>query len=371
MKIKNIGFDARLIGETGVGRYIKNLLDNLSKIDKVNHYYVFLKSEDFNRLTFPNHNFHKIALDIRWHSIKEQLYLPFILSKYRFDIVHFPYFNVPLLYPGKYIVTVHDLIIDHNKTGRASTMPGIFYRGKRLFYKLIMNNALKKAAKILAISESTKKEIIDHYHISSAKIIVTSNALDSDFLTLSRKHQPKKYYDFNYLLFVGNAYPHKNLEALVEVFSDSRINQKIKLVLAGDDWFFYPRLKELVKQKKLTKFIYFFGRASNSQLIDLYAFARTLIVPSLMEGFGLPNLEAVQLGLLPLVSDIPAFREVWHDHLIYFNPQDLNDIKKAITSHLRLSPSHLKKLHQSAKEVIRQYSWKQTAATALFQYKNS
>src|SRR3989337_707381 len=101
MKIKNIGFDARLIGETGVGRYIKNLLDNLSKIDKVNHYYVFLKSEDFNRLTFPNHNFHKIALDIRWHSIKEQLYLPFILSKYRFDIVHFPYFNVPLLYPGK------------------------------------------------------------------------------------------------------------------------------------------------------------------------------------------------------------------------------------------------------------------------------
>ena len=368
MKIKRLGFDARLIGETGVGRYIKNLLLCLSLIDPVNLYFIFLKSNDLPKFNFRNPNFHKIALDVKWHTLGEQLLLPFILQKYKLDLVHFPYFNVPLFYPGKYLVTVHDLIIDHTRTGRATTLPFPIYLAKRLFYKLILIKALKRAVKILTISKSTKKEIISHYQIPEDKILVTYDALDSDFLRLAQKLVPKKYYPFDYLLYVGNAYPHKNLEKLIMVMNDPQIKQRVKLVLAGTDWFFYPRLKKMVDQLKLKKSVYFFGNASDKQLIDLYFHARALIIPSLMEGFGLPNLEAVCLGVLPLVSDIKVFREIWGNSLLYFNPHDQDDIKRIIISALNLPKQKIKKLVAKAQTRIDRFSWQKTAKDTLLQY---
>src|SRR3989344_6169045 len=304
MKSKRIGFDARLVSETGVGRYIKNLLHHLSVLDKKNIYYIFLNSSDMAKIGFRNPNFHKIAFDVKWHSLKEQLIFPLILIKYRLDIVHFPYFNIPILYPFRYLVTFHDLIIDHFPSGRASTMPYLFYSAKKFFYKIIVRIALQKAVRILAISRTTKNELINHYRISPEKIAVTYDALDSDFEKLSLNFRPEKTFNFDYILYVGNAYPHKNLEKLVYLWQDPQISSRVKLVLAGSDWFFYPRLSRIVDSLNLKNKVYFFGSASDKQLINLCSGARALIIPSKMEGLGLPNLEAVSLNLFPLVSDI-------------------------------------------------------------------
>ena len=111
-----IGFDARLIQETGVGRYIDNLLAEFKTQDKNHEFFIFLKSESFADFKIENDKWHKIEVNWRWHSLKEQLLMPLLLNKYKLDIVHFPYFNVPLLYFGKYIITVHDLIINHFPT---------------------------------------------------------------------------------------------------------------------------------------------------------------------------------------------------------------------------------------------------------------
>ena len=364
-----IGFDARLYAETGIGRYIRNLLEQFKKIDSSNQYFIFLNSTSYKNFSLPNSNWHKIKVDLKWHSLKEQFLMPKILIRYNLDLVHFPYFNIPLFYKGKYVITVHDLIIDHFPTGRASTLPFLFYKIKWIIYHLIMKKSLSRSSKIFAISQTTKNEIISHYGVTPSKIFVTFDALDQNFVDIKKKYYPKKRYPFDYLLYVGNAYPHKNLENLIKAFSDPEINSRVKLVLAGDDWFFYPRLKNFVNDLNLISSIIFFGKANDEDLIDLYSFSKGLIIPSFMEGFGLPNLEAVFLDKLPIISDIQVFREIWGNDMEYFNPQDNQSIKKSINNLFSLNTDKYNKIIYKAKMRAKKFSWEKTAKETLLQYK--
>ena len=165
-----IGIDARLINETGVGRYIRNLIRELALIDSQNTYVVFVrKNADFDP---PNSRFAKRVADVPWHSIREQMVMPFVFLKERLDILHVPYFNAPIFYPGKFMVTIHDLTILHFDTGRATTLPLPFYKLKRLGYWLELAIGLRRAKKIIAVSETTKQEILDHFDILPEKIDV-------------------------------------------------------------------------------------------------------------------------------------------------------------------------------------------------------
>ncbi len=171
-----IGIDGRLINQTGVGRYIQELINNLQLLDKVNTYLIFLPADTAQKFKVQNSKFKVQGINIRWHSLKEQILMPWILWKEHLDLVHFPYFSVPIFYPGKFIVTIHDLILDHFDTGKASTWPWFIYKLKRLGYKLVMWIALHRAAKVITVSEATKKEIVDHYKIKPEKIEVTYEA---------------------------------------------------------------------------------------------------------------------------------------------------------------------------------------------------
>lgn len=173
-----IGIDARLWSETGVGRYTQELIRNLSVIDKENEYLVFADNNFPKDLLNTKYLIRRKALlilntNIRWHSLKEQVLMPFLLWKEHLDLVHFPYFSVPILYPGKFIVTIHDLILDHFDTGKASTWPFIIYKFKRLGYKLVMWIALHRAFKVITVSETTKREVVEHYKINPEKVAVT------------------------------------------------------------------------------------------------------------------------------------------------------------------------------------------------------
>lgn len=160
-----IGIDARLIQETGVGRYIRNLIAELGKTDTVNSYVVFLRRNAYEKYILPNNRWEKRVADIRWHTIAEQLFMPAIFSRERLDLLHVPYFNVPIFYFGKYIVTIHDLTILHFDTGKATTLPYIIYKMKRIFYYLVLLKAMHWSEKIIAVSHATKKEILDHFDI--------------------------------------------------------------------------------------------------------------------------------------------------------------------------------------------------------------
>jgi hypothetical protein len=166
-----IGIDARLINETGVGRYIRNLLSELAIIDSRNTYVVFVRREqDFSP---QNSRWTKRIVDVPWHSITEQIVMPFVLLRERLDLLHVPYFNVPLFYPGKFVVTIHDLIILHFDTGKASTRGYLFYKIRRLGYLLALNVAMIRAKKIIAVSRATKQEILDHFRVPEERVVVT------------------------------------------------------------------------------------------------------------------------------------------------------------------------------------------------------
>jgi len=367
-----IGIDARLYTQTGVGRYIRNLIQELSKLDSENQYIVYLRNKEFVNFSPPNAHWSKKHLDVPWHTIREQLAVSYLLAKDRLDIVHFPYFNIPILYPGKFVVTVHDLIVDHFDTGRASTLPSVLYKLKRIGYHITHQIGLKKACAIAVISETTKQEVETHYDIVANKMIVTYDALDSNFnKVVALKAKRKIRYSFAYILCVGNAYPHKNVEGLLHAFVRIRKKHDVKLVLAGDDGFFYPRLKNTAHKLGIDNDVVFFGNANDTDLVDLYSYAKCLVFPSYMEGFGLPNLEALACGCLPVVSKIPVFEEIWGDLLPSFDPYNINDMVSVISDVIILPKHRYRDRVLKAARRIHDFSWRITAEKTLAMYETA
>jgi tRNA U55 pseudouridine synthase TruB len=173
-----IGIDARFINETGVGRYIRNLIDGLGTVDKKNSYVVFLRRNALDTFIPPNARWETQLADIPWHSAAEQLFMPAIFNREHLDLLHVPYFNVPLLYFGKFIVTIHDLTILHFDTGKATTLPYVFYKLRRLGYYISLLKAIFWSQRVLAVSHTTKKEILEHFDVLPEHIVVIHEGAD-------------------------------------------------------------------------------------------------------------------------------------------------------------------------------------------------
>ncbi len=369
-----IGIDARLWNETGVGRYIRNLVENLLAIDSKNEYILFLtakacqelKTQNAKRKNTPQ-NVTLIETNITWHSIEEQLGFSKILEKENLDLVHFPYFSIPIFYNKPFVMTIHDLIIHHFPTGKASTLPYPIYFLKRLGYKYVIKKAAQKAVKVIAVSQATKDEIVKHLHVSSDKIAVTYEGVEQ---RAKSKEQRAKSKDKEYILYVGNAYPHKNLERLIEAFAlVVREFPEAKLVLVGKKNYFYDRLEEKVGKMGLKKSILFSGNVSDQELQSLYQDTQALIVPSLMEGFGLPGLEAMQSDCLVLASDIPSLREIYKDAAVYFDPLAVDSLHATIREVLENKKKFANYIEKGKKRALF-FSWEKMAKETLKIYES-
>lgn len=367
-----IGIDARLFSESGIGRYVRNLTAALSRIDGRNEYTVYMLSKDAVNFSVDNPRCFRVkTLDYKWHSLKEQLFLPGIIDSDNLDLMHYPYFSMPVFSRTPYVLTVHDLIIDHFATGKASTLPYFLYSLKRIGYHQVMKRGIENAWKIIAISGTTAAEITDHYRVEPRKIVTVYNGLEDSFTDGKNIPVPSGLSGSEYILYVGNAYPHKNLNRLLQAFS--MVNSKhrnLKLVLAGKEDYFYWGLKESAADYGLAGRVIFFGPAETPELIGLYRHARCLVFPSLMEGFGFPNFEAVACGCLPVVSDIPVFRELWGDALVYFRPDDTADMAEKIQYTLSLSGAECSRRIRRLKKMIALFTWKKNASQVLSLYES-
>lgn len=165
--------DARLYGleNAGLGRYVINLISELSQINKNNTYILLLRRKYFQKLNLPD-NFEKILFDNRHYSVLEQIRLPKILNQIKPDIVHFPHFNVPIFYFGKFIVTIHDMLMHKQKGLSATTLNPISYFIKRLGYKFVFKTAVIKSLKIIVPSSSVKNDLVKFYNIDNNKVEV-------------------------------------------------------------------------------------------------------------------------------------------------------------------------------------------------------
>ncbi|MBL7053539.1 MAG: glycosyltransferase family 4 protein [Candidatus Portnoybacteria bacterium] len=361
-----IGIDARLYGpkQTGPGRYVQKLIQNLEKIDSNNQYIIFLRKENWNEYQPKNKNFKKVLADCHWYTLKEQILMPFKIRQAKVDLMHFPHFNVPVFCFKPFVVTIHDLILKRFPTRRVSALEPFSYWFKNIAYHLVIYSAIKRSKKIIAISNYTKKDILKYFSIDSKKIKVIYEGAPQEIFNSSNDNILKKHnISKPYLLYVGNAYPHKNLERLIMAF-DGLNKNGMQLVLAGRLDFFYKKI-----QKRFSGFknIVFTDFILDKDLPTLYQNASLYIFPSLCEGFGLPPLEAMTYQIPVVSSKATCLPEILGQAAIYFNPEDIEDMKQKIK--LVLEDKQLQKeLILEGNKKIREYSWVKMAQEVLREY---
>lgn len=373
-----IVIDARLYQESGVGRYIRNLIGYLQTLDKKNEYHILLLANKYDRLVYHTKNFHKVLANFKWYGVYEQIKLPKILNKVKPNLVHFPHFNVPLLYKGKFVVTVHDLIHQHFQMRRSTTLNPIIYKFKQFGYKQIFKNAIKNSEKILVPSNYVKNLLVKEWGVNPEKLVVTYEAVDDKILKImqSAKFKVQSVLEkFSikkpYIFYVGNAHPHKNVEGLIKAFMkikiDSRLrgndDRKLQLVLSGYDHYFWQRIKKEYQHKD----IIYTGFVSDEELVALYKNARAFVQPSFEEGFGIPLLEAMACDCPVISSNGGALPEIGGDAAIYFNPQDLGDMGDKVNQVLK-NENLRKELIKKGQKRVKLFSWKKLAEQTLEVY---
>jgi alpha-1,3-rhamnosyl/mannosyltransferase len=326
----NIAIDARMINKSGIGTYIKHIMEFIG-------YNTVLDNSNF-----PCKNY----------SIKEQLFFPYKkLRREKIDVLHIPHLNIPLFYRGKLIVTIHDLI--HLKYPHF--LPSKFHY---YYFKFMLAAATKKASKILANSHNTKKDIIEFFNVEPSKIKVTHLGVGKEFVIREKEEIFYLYEKYNIsqnkkiILYVGNLLPHKNLNRLLKAVR--LIKEDYVLLLAGKSF------KNRYEQKLEKGTIVYAGEISQSELVDFYNLADLSVLPSLYEGFGLPVLESFACGTPVACSNTSSLPEVGGNHAFYFDPENESDIANAINKAFEWKGSPL-----SLREYALQFSWEKTAEETL------
>ncbi len=371
-----IGIDARFIGPegTGLGKYTEKLIENLQKIDKRNIYYIFLRQTNWQFLKLKNNNFKKVLADVNWYSLAEQLKMAGIFNSQDLDLLHVPHFNVPMLYRKKFVVTIHDLIHHNFPQESATTKNPLIYKLKRSAYKVTIANAIKRSVKIITPSNHVKEELVSIFKINKSKITVIYEAAEEEYQktppTEAKNLLTKYQINKPYLIYVGNAYPHKNLETLFAAIKIINHKMKLNLVVVTARNIFSKKLEKQIAENNLGKSIQVAPYIKTQELNTIIRSSEAYIFPSLSEGFGIPGLNAMAAGVPVLASNIPTLQEIYQEAAVYFDPKNPTDIADKINSLLNSSKTKeelIKKGHLQVKK----YSWRKMAVETLKVYEST
>lgn len=394
-----IGIDCRMYGlkHAGIGRYVMNLVENLMLLDRENEYLLFCRNDgkqELENLKFKIENSLEIVHpasgeNLKWkiilsefshYSLSEQILFPSIIHKEKIDLMHFPHFNIPIMYRGKYVVTIHDLIKHTSKGKETTTKTPLLYWVKYLGYKFIFGLAIKRAEKIITPSEFVKQEVIRRYGVNPENVVVTYEGVDKCIKSIkgttgTTSILGKYKIEKPYVLSVGSVYPHKNIERLIEAVKI--LNQSpttnhqppVTLVIVCARNVFTKRLQEKVTQMSSNDFVNFVGYVPDNELSIIYKEAEVFVFPTLSEGFGLPGLEAMAVGCPVVCSDIPVLHEIYKDNAVYFNPFDTKDMAEKIKNFLS-DKKNQEKLKKNSSELVEGYSWEKMAKETLSVYQS-
>jgi glycosyltransferase involved in cell wall biosynthesis len=295
---------------------------------------------------------------------------PLWLRKFRLDLMHFPHFNVPFLYRRPFVVTIHDLILLGHPTARATTLGPLTFALKFLAYRFVIARGMRDARAVITVSESVRREILERFpFMRGRKIAVTYEAVAPSVESAEGSAPRAEAVAKPFLLYVGNAYPHKNLERLLAAFASFRKRGfgDRELVLVGSPDYFYDRLRHDTARLGLDANVTFFGRATDAELAALYRRAEAYVFPSLCEGFGLPPLEAMANGLPVASSDAAAMPEILGDAALYFDAKDPERIADALAE--IVTDADLRaRLTGKGRDRVAAYDWRDCAQKTLDVY---
>ena len=361
-----IGVDAsRALSEesTGTEYYNLKLLESLGKIDKKNHYVIYLNKLPKN-LPFSFRSFSTRVL--RLPRLWTQVGLAYETLINPPDILFIPAHTIPVVRNPKIktIVTIHDL--GSNYLAAYHQFPHKIY----LNWSTLIS--VKFATHLIAVSQSTKKDIINQFGAKQDKISVIYEGVDlSRFKPENSKLKItrvlKKYKIQNpYILFVGTIQPRKNLVRLIQAFSQliEIYKEPINLVIAGKPGWLYEEIYRVAKEPQVANKVKFLNYISEEDLPPLYSGASLFAFPSLYEGFGLPVLEAMACGTAVLTSKVSSLPEVGGKAAFFVDPYNLDEIKKGM--YQIITDNNLRKtLISKGVEQVRKFSWEKAAKETL------
>lgn len=348
----HIAIDARIINST-TGTYVEELLNYLEKIDTSNQYSILVPSKDIDFWKPTNPNFTIRPADVANYSFAEQTKFKVLLDDLNPDLVHFCMPQQPVFYKGIHVTTVHDLTLFNTYN---SDKNWLIFHIKQFVGRFVFKRVGKTSAHIIVPTEFTKQAYLDFAHIPEDKVTVTYEAADIKPTTLKPYKHPFK----QYLLYVGQQSDYKNIKRLAEAhqklladFPDlglilvGKLNDKAK---SNKDYF----------EKQGFKNILFTDFLPDSQRDWLYTHCNAYVFPSLMEGFGLPGLEAMGYGAPVISSDATCLPEVYGDAALYFDPTDIDDMANSIRTVLT-DESLRQELINKGRKQLTKYSWQRMA----------
>lgn len=348
----------------GIGQYTLQLIQALSKIAQGDEFTVLQSYKD--RAPLVDHpNFHRRPLLTPSHHRLEQLTLPLELAFVDQDLLHSPDFIPPFRCRCKSVITIHDLAF--------LLFPNLLTRESARYYGQI-DLAVRRADHIIAVSESTKRDIVRLVGAPERKLSVIYEAANSIFRPLDETEaaawvQERYSIPGDYVLFVSTIEPKKNLPTLLQAFRKllDIYHPKVKLVVAGDRGWLFEEVFDAVGKLGLTNEVMFLGRVSSEELLHLYSAARVLVHPALYEGFGLTPLEAMACGTPVIVSNVSSLPEVVGDAGLLVEPKDVEGFAVAMWRVLD-NPALRQELRAKGLQRAKNFSWEKTARETLALY---
>ncbi|NTW27415.1 MAG: glycosyltransferase family 4 protein [Candidatus Moranbacteria bacterium] len=375
-----IGIDIRCLTDgkrTGVEEYTMNLLENLFELDKKNQYILFLnsyrdshfdarifahfKNVRVKRFNYPNKLLNFCFWYLRWPHVDQMLG--------GVDLFFMPNINfVALSRQAKLVLTVHDLSYE--------IFPETFSLKRRAWHHFINPRSLcKRADEIVAVSNSTRNDIISHYRIHPDKVRRIYNGVAQEMEQLDRNDQKlievkEKYHlPFNFILFLGTIEPRKNITAIVKAFDHLRSLRnpqldKYKLVIAGGKGWKVDSILDAARKANFTNDIIFTSCIINDDKAAVYTLASLFVYPSFFEGFGIPVLEAMRCGVPVITSNCSSLPEVVAGGAVMIDPDKPEELYLAMKEVLLNREFHSELTAQGLRQAIR-FNWRTCARETL------
>lgn len=342
---------------TWIWRYVFELVSYLKDNDTKNEYVLFFNEPHYSSFRLPNNRWKKVLVNARHYSYKEQTVFLYKLLKENLDLMHFTHFNAPIFYKRPSIVTIHDLTLS-------------FYPWKkmvkphhRLAYAMTIKNVTKHAKAIIAVSENTKKDIVDMLNVPEEKIEVVYEWVNKNNFFIASKEQidqMKLKFDikWDYIFYVWVLREHKNLLRLIKAYKmllDEWL-EWVDLVIAWKEDVYFE-IRNTIINEKLQKNVKLLWYVSDEDLNILYSWTKAVAYPSLYEWFGLPILEAMAHWVPLACSDRSCLPEIaWKDWAVFFNPLSVVNIAKWLDSVIK-DESLRKRLIENWFRRVEDFKW--------------
>lgn len=347
-----IAIDARIINSS-TGRYVERLLHYLEQIDHENSYIVLVPTKDRDFWQPTNPNFKIESIDFANYSLPEQIGFKKYLDQLAPDLVHFCMPQQPVFYKGAHVTTFHDLTLLNTYN---SDKNWLIYHAKQLVGRYVFRRVAQTSRHLLTPTEYTKQAVVNTLKVTPDKITVTYEAADKASGALQSFKHPFK----QFILYVGQQSDYKNIKRLGDAHQQLlKQHPDLGLILVGkkNDSI---RANEAYFTSKSYANILFTDFIPDEQRDWLYSQAAAYVFPSLMEGFGLPGLEAMGYGVPVISSNTTCLPEVYGDAAHYFNPLDSSDIARAINDVLT-DEQLAQTLVQKGYKQLNNYSWQRMA----------